>query len=252
MHVPLLDLQAQFAPIRDEVLAAVERVCDSQRFVMGPEVDAFEQEIGTLLRVKHAIGVEGTPPAACCRNIDVVVTSNAGFPLDQNLYQAVKGMSAAAQVVKYGGTIVCAAECRDGFPDHGSFRNELTQQPTPEKLPRQSGARTDRARPVAGAGSGEHPAARARHHAHVVPLRRASSRRAHLEQTGDVGAIRARGAGSRRRRRTRVRASRRAADDPVRRLSGTPMRLPTGAGASAPGARRTAPPGSRQRARGRR
>jgi lactate racemase len=73
---------------------------------------------------------------------DVVVTSNAGFPLDQNLYQSVKGMSAAAQVVRDGGTIVCAAECRDGFPDHGSFRDELFAQPTPEKLTEAIGRRT--------------------------------------------------------------------------------------------------------------
>ena len=46
---------------------------------------------------------------------DVVLTSNSGYPLDQNLYQAVKGMSAAARVVKPGGTIICAAECRDGL-----------------------------------------------------------------------------------------------------------------------------------------
>src|SRR5262249_13067648 len=65
---------------------------------------------------------------------DVVVTSNSGFPLDQNLYQAVKGMSAAAEVVRDGGTIVCAAECRDGFPSHGSFRAELTSAPSPEAL----------------------------------------------------------------------------------------------------------------------
>ena len=57
MHVPLLDLQAQFAGIRDEVLSAVVRVCDSQRFVMGAEVEAFEHEIAELLGVKHAIGV---------------------------------------------------------------------------------------------------------------------------------------------------------------------------------------------------
>ena len=65
---------------------------------------------------------------------DVVITSNSGFPLDQNLYQAVKGMSAAAQVVRDGGTIVCAAECRDGFPSHGSFRAGLTSAPSPEAL----------------------------------------------------------------------------------------------------------------------
>ncbi len=52
---------------------------------------------------------------------DVVLTSNSGFPLDQNLYQAVKGLSAAARVVKPGGTIVIAGECRDGIPAHGSY-----------------------------------------------------------------------------------------------------------------------------------
>ena len=40
---------------------------------------------------------------------DIVVTTNSGYPLDQNLYQSVKGMSAAAKIVKPGGTIVCAA-----------------------------------------------------------------------------------------------------------------------------------------------
>jgi lactate racemase len=65
---------------------------------------------------------------------DVVLTSNSGYPLDQNLYQAVKGMSAAARIVKPGGTIVCAAECRDGLPDHGSYGRILASQPTPERL----------------------------------------------------------------------------------------------------------------------
>ena len=65
---------------------------------------------------------------------DVVLTSNSGFPLDQNLYQAVKGMSAAAKVVKPGGTIVCAAECRDGFPGHGEFRRLLSSQDSPRAL----------------------------------------------------------------------------------------------------------------------
>ena len=56
-HVPLLDLQAQYAPLRDEILAAVTRVCDSQRFIMGPEVDALEDELSAILGVRHAIAV---------------------------------------------------------------------------------------------------------------------------------------------------------------------------------------------------
>ena len=65
---------------------------------------------------------------------EVVVTTNAGYPLDQNLYQAVKGMSAAATVVRQDGLILCAAECRDGFPDHGSYREVLASEPSPEAL----------------------------------------------------------------------------------------------------------------------
>jgi nickel-dependent lactate racemase len=65
---------------------------------------------------------------------DVVLTTNSGYPLDQNLYQAVKGMSAAAKIVKHGGTIVCAAECRDGLPNHGSYGAVLASQPSPQTL----------------------------------------------------------------------------------------------------------------------
>jgi lactate racemase len=65
---------------------------------------------------------------------DLVVTTNSGYPLDQNLYQAVKGMSAAAKIVKSGGTIICAAECRDGLPSHGSYGAVLASAPSPAKL----------------------------------------------------------------------------------------------------------------------
>ena len=65
---------------------------------------------------------------------DCVLTTNSGYPLDQNLYQAVKGMSAAAKIVKTGGTIVCAAECRDGLPSHGAYGKVLGSAPTPAAL----------------------------------------------------------------------------------------------------------------------
>lgn len=52
---------------------------------------------------------------------DVVVATNSGYPLDQNLYQTVKGMSAAARIVRPGGAIIMASECSDGIPIHGAF-----------------------------------------------------------------------------------------------------------------------------------
>ena len=57
MKVPLLDLQAQYEPLRDELLAAVVRVCDSQHFIMGPEIAALEDEMARLLGIRHAIAV---------------------------------------------------------------------------------------------------------------------------------------------------------------------------------------------------
>ena len=56
-RVPLLDLQAQYRPLREELLAAVVRVCDSQRFTMGPEVAALEEEMARMLGIRHAIAV---------------------------------------------------------------------------------------------------------------------------------------------------------------------------------------------------
>ena len=68
------------------------------------------------------------------RPFEVVITTNSGYPLDLNLYQAVKGMSAAAQIVKDGGAIVCAAECSDGVPEHGEYRRLLSEASTPDAL----------------------------------------------------------------------------------------------------------------------
>jgi dTDP-4-amino-4,6-dideoxygalactose transaminase len=55
--VPLLDLDAQYRPLREALLAAVTRVCDSQRFIMGPEVDGLEQELAAQLGMRHAIAL---------------------------------------------------------------------------------------------------------------------------------------------------------------------------------------------------
>lgn len=70
------------------------------------------------------------------RPADIVVTTNGGWPLDQNLYQTVKGLSAAARITEPGGCIVAAAECRYGFPP-GNFEDLLRAARTPAELIRQ-------------------------------------------------------------------------------------------------------------------
>ncbi|HXD33274.1 MAG TPA: DegT/DnrJ/EryC1/StrS family aminotransferase [Pyrinomonadaceae bacterium] len=56
MNIPLINLKAQFAPLRAEMLQSLERILDSQQFVLGPEVKALEEEVATYSSVKHAIG----------------------------------------------------------------------------------------------------------------------------------------------------------------------------------------------------
>ncbi|MEB8210290.1 nickel-dependent lactate racemase [Staphylococcus succinus] len=70
----------------------------------------------------------------CEKRFDVVIASNSGYPLDQNLYQTVKGMSAAHKVVKKGGSIIMFSECIDGYPDHGNFAEILKMADSPQKL----------------------------------------------------------------------------------------------------------------------
>ncbi len=65
---------------------------------------------------------------------DIVITSNSGYPLDLNLYQAVKGISAAARIVRPGGDIIVAAECWDGIPAHGEYRRLLWEAKSPRDL----------------------------------------------------------------------------------------------------------------------
>ncbi len=64
---------------------------------------------------------------------DIVITSNGGYPLDQNLYQAVKGMTAAEACCAVGGTIIMVAGCSDG---HGSehFYTALAEAESPQAL----------------------------------------------------------------------------------------------------------------------
>jgi dTDP-4-amino-4,6-dideoxygalactose transaminase len=85
-RVPLLDLHAQYVPLREEILAAIARVCDSQRFIMGPEIAAFEEEMARMLGVRHAIAVSsGTDSlllalmALDIKAGDEVVTSTSFF-----------------------------------------------------------------------------------------------------------------------------------------------------------------------------
>jgi dTDP-4-amino-4,6-dideoxygalactose transaminase len=57
VKVPLLDLKAQYAAIRSEIREAIDRVCDSQHFILGPEVKGLEEEVAVFCGAKFAVGV---------------------------------------------------------------------------------------------------------------------------------------------------------------------------------------------------
>jgi lactate racemase len=77
---------------------------------------------------------KSTVMVPCPKAFPIIITTNSGYPLDQNLYQAVKGMSAAAQIIEQDGLIVAASKCNDGFPNHGNFRKLLFDHDSPQAM----------------------------------------------------------------------------------------------------------------------
>jgi dTDP-4-amino-4,6-dideoxygalactose transaminase len=84
--VPLLDLEAQHAPLRNQLLGAITRVVDSQRFIGGPEIEALEVELAGQLGVEHAVAVSSGSDALLATLMafgigpgDEVVTSTYSF-----------------------------------------------------------------------------------------------------------------------------------------------------------------------------
>jgi nickel-dependent lactate racemase len=88
------------------------------------------------VRLAHRQGCAFVSELAHCpvdHPFPIVVTTNGGWPLDQNLYQTVKGLSAAARILAPGGCIVAASECRLGLPA-GGFASILRSAATPREL----------------------------------------------------------------------------------------------------------------------
>lgn len=85
----------------------------------------------------HKTGIEFVRKSAMQKvkdPFDIVVTTNSGYPLDQNLYQGVKGMSAGARIIRPGGTLILAAECREGVPAQSPLDNLLRATRSPEEI----------------------------------------------------------------------------------------------------------------------
>jgi len=108
MRIPMLDLVAEHAPYRAELLAAFEKVLDSGRFVLGPEVEAFEQEIGKWIGVPHAIGVSNGSDALL-----LALQAVGVGPGDEVICPTFTFFATAGAVARLGGkpVFVDSAEC---------------------------------------------------------------------------------------------------------------------------------------------
>jgi dTDP-4-amino-4,6-dideoxygalactose transaminase len=108
MKVPMLDLVAEHAPYRGELLAAFERVLDSGRFVLGPEVEAFEREIAAWIGVPYAIGVSNGSDALL-----LALQAVGVGPGDEVICPTYTFFATAGAVARLGGkpVFVDSAEC---------------------------------------------------------------------------------------------------------------------------------------------
>lgn len=125
-------------PLWEELLAIALRVGPS--FLLNVTLNDRRELTGVFagdLQAAHRAGrdfVRSAAMQAVAGSFEVVVTTNSGYPLDLNLYQGIKGLSAAARILVPGGTIILAAECREGVPAGSPYDRLLREGDSPEEI----------------------------------------------------------------------------------------------------------------------
>ena len=126
----------EYNPIHRDMLFASEKV--GLAFVLNIALDADKKIIRAFAGhpdKAHRQGCDwvGRRATVIRQSGDIVITSNGGYPLDQNIYQSVKGMTAAESCVRKGGVIIMVAACEDG---HGgeAFYRWFAEAKTPQEV----------------------------------------------------------------------------------------------------------------------
>lgn len=123
-------------PIHKDMLYAAEKA--NLAFILNVVIDEDKNIINAFAgdsKLAHEEGCKFVMELSSVKSIpsDIVVSSNGGYPLDQNIYQSVKGMTAAEATCRKGGVIIMIAACNDG---HGgqSFYDNVAQAKNPQEL----------------------------------------------------------------------------------------------------------------------
>ena len=124
-------------PIYEDIVEAGRK--SGLDFIVNSTVDSKKKMTHLLIgepwetHRKAAKAVEEDMKVTYDKQFDVVVTSNGGYPLDRNLYQCVKGLAVGELMVKDGGSIILASECRDGV-GHQVFEQYMSYGSNPEDI----------------------------------------------------------------------------------------------------------------------
>ncbi|MCQ2378071.1 MAG: DegT/DnrJ/EryC1/StrS family aminotransferase [Victivallaceae bacterium] len=103
MQVPLLDLRAQYASFKDEVLPVIAEICDAQQFILGAKVEAFEKELADYCRCRRTIGVTSGSDAL----LVALMAENIG-PGDEVVTTPFTFFATVGAIVRVGATPVFA------------------------------------------------------------------------------------------------------------------------------------------------
>lgn len=142
-HAHMADPRATFGrtvgnPLWEELRDIAART--GPKFLLNVALNARRQITGVFAGdwlEAHRAGCEFVRTSAMqpvSAPFDIVVTTNSGYPLDQNLYQGVKGMSAGGRILKDGGLLILACECSDGVPGGSPYDRLLRESVSPAEI----------------------------------------------------------------------------------------------------------------------
>src|SRR6266566_3476325 len=124
MNVKLLDLQAQYLPIRNEIRRAIDEVCDQQALILGPVVERFEKNLASYCQTKHAIGVSSGTDALLCSLMALGIKSG-----DEVICPAFTFFATAGCIARVGARpVFCDVEYGSFNMDPADLRRKVSKK----------------------------------------------------------------------------------------------------------------------------